>query len=86
MIGCSSSGYGIVLVAESTTEGLISSELDAGGGRTPEDVAVEACEQLLREIAVVCHTIDCGQWHESERERLIRLRYRVAMSIRQIRP
>jgi len=73
-----SPGYGLLLVAESTTEAIVSCEVvralslslslslsrwlanstdrgsvqNALGGMTPEDVAAQACDQLLREIAV----------------------------------
>jgi RNA 3'-terminal phosphate cyclase-like protein len=48
--GGESPGYGISLVAETTTGCLLSSEMMGKGGILPEDVAIETTQQLLHEI------------------------------------
>jgi len=45
-----SPGYGISLVAETTTGCLLSSELMGRGGINPEDLAIETAQHLLQEI------------------------------------
>jgi RNA 3'-terminal phosphate cyclase-like protein len=45
-----SPGYGLSLVAETTTGCLLSSEIMGSGGILPEDIAIEATQQLLHEI------------------------------------
>lgn len=45
-----SPGYGLSLVAESTTDALVSAEQFAGPGETPEDLGVRVARMLLAEI------------------------------------
>lgn len=45
-----SPGFGLVLVAESTTGALYSTEAIAKGGELPESVGETAVKQLLEEI------------------------------------
>ena len=48
-----SPGFGLALVAESTTGVLIHSELYAKPGDTPEDLGTQAAKQLCVEISLV---------------------------------
>ncbi|KAJ9071636.1 hypothetical protein DSO57_1036525 [Entomophthora muscae] len=45
-----SPGYGLSLVAESTTDVLVSAEYFAGPGETPEDLGIRVARMLLAEI------------------------------------
>ncbi|KAI8866933.1 18S rRNA biogenesis protein [Ramicandelaber brevisporus] len=57
-----SPGYGIALVAESTTGVLLSAELCSKKGDVPEDVGVQAARMLLSEIEKGGCFDTCSQW------------------------
>lgn len=57
-----SPGYGLSLVAETTSNALLSSEYMANAGETPEDVGLTAAKMLYQEISLRGCIDSKSQW------------------------
>jgi RNA 3'-terminal phosphate cyclase-like protein len=57
-----SPGFGLTLVAESTSGALVSAEIVAEAGQTPEDIGLTAAKALYREISLGGCVDSVNQW------------------------